>query len=184
MLRLRPVRAGTVFHRIHRHALSPLFFGPAGATPIQRYDDPAGGYKLLYLALDLETAFGETLVRVPTVTDILSSDVAQRVRSELVATRGLRLYPLVDAGVSAHGLSFTELHGADYRRTQAIGAEIHVRTGADGILYTSRFNDRRCVALFDRARDAVRVGAVEGAALTPELAHAMAARFGKFYVDP
>ncbi|KQN89804.1 hypothetical protein ASE95_16645 [Sphingomonas sp. Leaf231] len=184
MLRLRRLREGTVFHRIHRASLSPSFFGPTGAVPLQRYDDPAGGYKLLYLALDLETAFGETLVRVPTVTDVLASDVAVRVRSELVATRALRVYPLVDAGVSAHGLSFTELHGSDYRRTQAIGAEIHAATGADGILYTSRFNDRRCVALFDRARDAVAVGATEGAALLPEEALALAARFGKNYVDP
>ena len=182
MLRLRRMREGAVFHRIHRKTLSPLFFGPAGATPPQRYDDPAGGYKLLYLALDLETAFGETLVRVPTVTDVLSSDVAVRARSELVARRALRLYPLVDAGVSAHGLSFTELHGSDYRRTQAIGAEIHVGSSADGILYTSRFNDRRCVALFDRASDAVEIATT--AALLPEEAQALAARFGKQYVDP
>lgn len=182
MLRPRRLRDGTRFHRIHRTALSPLFFGPAGAAPLQRYDDPAGGYKLLYLALDAETAFGETLVRVPTVTDILSSDVAVRSRSELVATRALSLYPLIDAGVSAHGLSFTELHGADYRRTQAIGAEIHARSAADGILYTSRFNDRRCVALFDRARDAVALATT--APLLPEEAHRLAARFGKHYVDP
>lgn len=182
MLRLRRLREGAVFHRIHRKTLSPLFFGPAGATPLQRYDDPAGGYKLLYLALDLETAFGETLVRVPTVTDVLSSDVRLRARSVLVARRALKLYPLVDAGVSAHGLSFTELHGSDYRRTQAIGAEIHAGSGADGILYTSRFNDRRCVALFDRARDAVEVATT--APLMPEDAQALAARFGKAYVDP
>lgn len=184
MLRLRRLREGTVFHRIHRPTLSPLFFGPAGAAPVQRYDDPRGGYKTLYLALDLETAFGETLVRVPTVSDVLSSDVRLRARSELIATRALRLYPLVDAGVSAHGLSFTELHGSDYRRQQGVAAEIHAGSAADGILYTSRFNDRRCVALFDRAADAVTVGAVGGVALTPELAQAMAARFGKTYVDP
>jgi hypothetical protein len=184
MLRLRRLRDGSVFHRIHRKTLSALFFGPAGPLPVQRYDDPAGGYKMLYLALDLETAFGETMVRVPTVSDVLSSDVGLRARSELVATRALKLYPLVDAGVSAHGLSFTELHGSDYRRTQAIAAEIHTATQADGVLYTSRFNDRRCVALFDRARDAVALGAVAGAALLPEEALALAARFGKNYVDP
>ncbi len=182
MLRLRRLREGALFHRIHRKTLSALFFGPSGATPLQRYDDPAGGYKLLYLALDLETAFGETLVRVPSVTDVLASDVAVRARSELVALRAFRLYPLVDAGVSAHGLSFTELHGSDYRRTQAIGADIHAGSSADGILYTSRFNDRRCVALFDRARDAVAIATT--AALMPEDAQALAARFGKQYVDP
>ncbi|MDR6789705.1 hypothetical protein J2Y58_003080 [Sphingomonas sp. BE138] len=182
MLRPRRLAKGSVFHRIHRKTLSPLFFGPAGALPLQRYDDPAGGYKTLYLALDLETAFGETLVRVPSVSDVLSSDVAVRARSELVATRALSLYPLVDAGVSAHGLSFTELHGADYRRTQGLAAEIHAATKVDGVLYTSRFNDRRCVALFDRAQEAVAIGPT--AALLPEEAQALAARFGKVYVDP
>lgn len=184
MLRLRRLRDGTVFHRIHRAAQGPLFFGPTGPTPLQRYDDPAGGFRILYLALALETAFGETLVRVPTVTDVLASDVAIRARSELVAARALRLYPLVDAGVSAHGLSFAELHGSDYRRTRAVAAEIHARTAADGILYTSRFNDRRCVALFDRARSAIAATATTGVAIPPEQARALAARFGKRYVMP
>ena len=56
------------------------------------------------------------------------------------------------------------------------------RTKADGVLYTSRFNGRRCVALFDRAQDAVAIGRT--AALPSEEAHALAARFGKRYVDP
>lgn len=183
-LRLRRLREGTILHRIHRLIHDPIFFGPAGATPEQRYDNPDGGYKMLYLALELETAFGETLVRVPTVTDVLSTDVLVRARNELATTRALRLYPLVDAGVSAHGLSFTELHGADYRRTWAISAEIHAGTDADGILYTSRFNDRRCVALFDRARNAIRTTTVASVALTPELAADLAGRFGKSYVEP
>ena len=173
-----------MLHRIHRLIHGPLFFGPQGSAPEQRFDDPQGIYKVLYAALDLPTAFGETLVRVPTVTDVLSTDVLIRGRSELVVTRALRLLPLIDERVSAHGLSFTELHGDDYGPTWRISAKIHAASGADGILYTSRFSNRECVALFDRASTAVATTAVNGVALTPELAAELAQRFGKAYVEP
>ena len=182
--RLRPLRTGTVLHRIHRLIHDPIYFGPPGSTPEQRYDDPDGNYKLLYAALRLDTAFGETLVRVPTVTDILSTDVLVRARSELITTGLLRLYPLVDGGVSAHGLSFTDLHGANYRRTWEISAWVHANTAADGILYTSRLNNQRCIALFDRVSAAITTTSVIRVALTPELATQLAERFGKNYIDP
>lgn len=130
------------------------------------------------------TAFGETLVRVPSVTDVLSTDVLVRARSELVTTRPLRLYPLLDEGVSAHGLSFTELHGSDYASTWQVSAEIHAHTNADGILYTSRFSNRQCVALFDRAKGSLLTTLVAGVARTSELAADLASRFGKHYVEP
>jgi hypothetical protein len=180
----RTLRVGTVLHRIHRLIHDPVFFGPEGTAPERRYDDPAGTYKTLYLARTLETCFGETLVRVPTVTDVLSSDVLARARSELVATRALRLYPLVDSGLSAHGLTLADVVGANYRRTWALGAWIHAETRADGILYTSRFNAGACIALFNRAASAVAYGEVTGVPLTPELGADMAARFGKAYVEP
>lgn len=183
-LRPRTFRTGTVLHRIHRLIHGPVFFGPPGTKPEQRFDDPDGVYKVLYAARDLPTAFGETLVRVPAVTDVLSADVLVRARSELATTRPLRLYPLVDEGVSAHGLSFTELHGGDYGPTWRVSADIHATTDVDGILYTSRFSNRQCVALFDRAQDALATTAVTGVALTPELATDLAGRFGKHYVEP
>lgn len=178
------MRAGTILHRIHRLIHAPLFFGPSANAPEQRYDDPDGLYKVLYAARDLPTAFGETLVRVPTITDIVSTDVMVRGRSELATTRPLRLFPLLDERVSAHGLSFTELHGSDYGSTWRISSEIHADSDADGILYTSRFTNRQCVALFDRARGGIAATAIMGVALTPELAADLAGRFGKTYVEP
>src|SRR3546814_9926433 len=103
---LRRINAGARLHRIHRKALDPVFFGPAGSTPLARFDAPDGSYKVLYAARALETAFGETMVRSPAIPYVLSSTVQSRVHSELVVTRTLRLYPLVDAGVSKLGLSF------------------------------------------------------------------------------
>lgn len=176
--------AGTVLHRIHRLIHGPTFFGPPDADPLLRYDDPDGVYKVLYVALALETSFGETLVRVPTVTDVLSTDVLVRARSKLITTRAVRLYPLNDAGLSAHGLTLTDVVGDNYAQTWKLGAFVHAHTRADGIRYTSRFNGGECIALFDRAADAVAETTVTGVPLTPELATNIASRFGKAYVEP
>ena len=183
-LRLRTVPAGTVFQRIHRLIHDPVFFGPPGSDPELRYDDPEGVYKVLYLARKLETSFGETLVRVPTVTDVLSTDVLARARSELRATRTIRLYPLDDAGLSAHGLTLADVVGDNYAKTWALSAYIHANTSADGISYTSRFNAGKCVALFNRGAGAVATTSVLGVQLTPELAIDLADKFGKSYVEP
>ena len=143
---LRRINAGARLHRIHRRGHNAIFFGPLDDAPVARFDAPDGSYKVLYAARSLETAFGETLVRLPAIPHITSTAVQSRLHSELVPTRALRLYPLLDSGVSAHGLSFTELHGDVYVKTREVSRVIHETTSADGILYTSRFDNQRCVA--------------------------------------
>jgi RES domain len=183
-IRTRTLRTGTTLYRIHRLIHDPIFFGPAGAGPEQRWDDPDGMYKVLYLARKLETSFGETLVRLPAVTDILSTEVLIRGRSELTTTRSIQLYPLDDAGLSAHGLTLADVVSSNYARTWALSSYVHANTRADGISYTSRFNGGECVALFDRASDAVVGSGVTGVPLTPELVIDLASAFGKGYVEP
>lgn len=182
--RLRRVDAGVLLHRIHRASHDPIFFGPLGSSPESRYDSPDGSFKVLYAARSLETAFGETLVRLPTMPYVLSTAVDARVHSELELVRPLKLYPLLDAGVSAHGLSFTDLHGAAYKKTWAVSAEIHGTTAADGILYTSRFDNHRCIALFGRASDAIVETATTRIPIAPAEAARLAELFGKIYVEP
>lgn len=123
-------------------------------------------------------------MRAPTVPFILSSDIESRLRSELMVVRALKLYPLLDAGVSAHGLSFTELHGDAYAKTWDVSGVIHDSTTADGILYTSRFDNQRCVALFDRAADAIELGPQHNVPIGAAEAASLAAQFGKTYVEP
>lgn len=183
-LRTRTLRAGTVLHRIHRFIYDPIFFGPSGSVPVLRYDDPDGIFKILYVARKLETCFGETLVRVPTITDVLSTDVLIRARSEVATTRTLRLYPLDDAGISAHGLKLSDVLGNNYAPTWKLSAYVHANTSADGIAYISRFNARPCIALFDRAANAITRTSILSVPLTPELADDLAGRFGKRYVEP
>jgi len=181
---LRRIKPGTLLHRIHRPDHDPIFFGPEGATPMFRFDAPDGSYKVLYAARSLETAFGETLVRSPDIPYVTSTAVKVRVRSELAVTRLLKLYPLIDAGVSARGLSFTDLHGDAYAKTQEVSAWVHGNTSADGILYTSRFDNQHCVALFDRAIDAVVTTPASKLAISPAEATALSEHFGKAYVEP
>ena len=180
---LRRLNAGVHLHRIHRAGHNPLFFGPTGSSPESRFDAPGGSHKVLYAARSLETAFGETLARSPNVPYVLSSAVQARVRSELVVARTLRLYPLLDAGVSAHGLSFSDVHGDAYAKTWEVSELIHRTTAADGILYTSRFDNQRCVALFDRASAAIRVGTTSNVPISPSEAEALALHFGKIYSE-
>lgn len=180
----RRINAGTVLHRIHRLAHDPIFFGPMGSAPECRFDSPDGTYKVLYAARSLQTAFGETLVRSPHVSFVTSTAVAARARSELLVKRTLRLYPLIDAAISSQGLSFTDLHGDAYGKTWKVSAKIHQSTAADGILYTSRFDNQRCIALFDRASDALAETLIKAAAISPAEAKELAAHFGKDYVEP
>lgn len=132
----------------------------------------------------LEAAFGETLVRVPTVTDVRSTDVLLRGRSEIATTRRPDLYPLNDAGLSAHGPKVPNIMGDNYVQTWNLSAYVHANTKADGILYASRFDNGECIALFDRAADAVTTTDLPGEAVTPELATQLAMTFGKSYADP
>ncbi|WP_426387545.1 RES family NAD+ phosphorylase [Sphingobium sp. R-21] len=181
---LRRIAAGTSLHRIHRAHHPAIFFGPNGPEPQGRFDAPDGSFKILYAARSLETAFGETLVRFPQNPFVLSSAVAARVRSELLVTNSLRLYPLVDGGVSKLGLSFTELHGDAYAKTWAVSAHIHGATNADGILYTSRFDNQRCVAIFDRAAPSITESSKINLPFSPSEAAKLSEKFGKIYVEP
>lgn len=181
---LRRIPVGTLLHRIHRPSHPAVFFGPAGLEPKGRFDAPDGSFKVLYAARALETAFGETMVRSPHIPYVLSTAVNARVRSELLVTKALRLFPLIDGGVSKLGLSFTDLHGDAYAKTWAVSAHIHGTTTADGILYTSRFDNQRCVALFDRAASSIAESANVKIFLSPSEAAKLAEKFGEIYVEP
>lgn len=180
----RRIATGTSLHRIHLAHHPAIFFGLIRSEPQGRFDAPDGSLKVLYAARSLETAFGETLVRSPQNRFVLSSAVAARVRSELLVTGTLRLYPLVDAGVSRLGLSFTELHGDAYAKTWAESAQIHRDTNADGILYTSRFDNQHCVAIFDRAASSITASSNINLPFSPSEAAKLSEKFGKIYVEP
>ncbi len=123
-------------------------------------------------------------MRSPHIAFVLSTAVNARVRSELLVTKALRLFPLIDGSVSKLGLSFTDLHGDAYAKTWAVSAQIHDNTPADGILYTSRFYNQRCVALFGRAASSIAESPNMKLPISPADAAKLAEKFGKIYVEP
>jgi RES domain len=72
--------------RIHAQARNALWFGPArGQTPIHRFDDTAGRFRVCYFGTTLEVCFAETLLRNGTVTSSFTADRG----GEPVAVRGV-----------------------------------------------------------------------------------------------
>lgn len=175
--------AGRRLARLHPTAYDPIFFGPDGPDPVHRYDAPDGAFKVLYAALTLKAAVGEVLVRNPARRYVFTSEIEPRASAVLRLTRDVTLAALHDERMSSWGVSLTDLTAGDYAATQALAAAVHAHDVAiDGILYPSRFSARCCLALFDRAADAVRqVGASRP--LRIERVESLLAAFGKAVAD-
>lgn len=130
--------------------------------PAHRFGDPHGIYRVCYLGASLEASFAESLLRTPPRRLLSLGDLAKRSVTTFRLTRGVRLVRMEGSGLNHLGLTASEAHGAyDVcgRWARAIwehGDEV------DGIFYRSRHdNGELCVALFDRATQAIEeVGAV------------------------
>jgi hypothetical protein len=153
--------------RVHYRG-KPLYFG-CDAT--NRYDAPTHTYGVLYLGGDLSTALMESVFHKHQWDKDLNRSIAMaEVRSRLVRAVGvlqdLSLADLTAEGVMAgyFGLNLEQLISRDYRYTQQISAQVHAemtdndQPRFDGIRYPSRNNyPAASIALFERARDKVRV---------------------------
>jgi hypothetical protein len=145
--------AGTVFHRVHRMSLAPVFFGPrAGVPPTYRFDSGSSRFGVLYVGLGRAGAMAETLLRNPQRLMVATSDIFDRAATELTCRRAVRVVKLYGAGL------------------QAVGTDNAISTGPyepcglwsdalwdhpdqpDGIAYQSRHDSTElCLALFERA---------------------------------
>ena len=101
------VAAGSVLHRVHAAARGARFYGRRDAT--WRWDDPAGGYGVLYLGLTPVGPFAETLLRRPDQRVLLWSEVAKRRFARFRATRPLRLADLHGAGLGWFGIDLARI---------------------------------------------------------------------------
>jgi len=158
-LPVTPVPAESYLARIHWTANAPLFFGPGpGKRPSGRFDALKHEYGTCYFGLSVAVAFAEAMSRSVPPREVSRAGCAAR---SLVVVQAVR--PIMAV----------QLHGPGLRRLGATGA---VSAGAysrsrmwalalwehpdqpDGILYRSKHdNDELCLALFDRARDAIQV---------------------------
>lgn len=158
------IAAGQRLFRVHALSRCAHWYGRKDAQ--WRWDDPDRRYGVLYLGKSLVGPFAETILRTPAERDILWDVIASKRFSTFMTTRALRL-----ARVHGPGLAWFRttsatvsadfdpaLPGTPYEATQRISAMAHAFGGLDGIQYRSRLDsDALCVALFDRADDAIRL---------------------------
>nr|WP_246205855.1 RES family NAD+ phosphorylase [Microvirga arsenatis] len=145
--------------RVHRHTFDPVFFGPgAGKPAAYRFDAPNGEYGVLYIGFELESAFVETLLRNPAVRLVSQSEIDERHWTEFQTTRELRLAMMHGNGLSTMGATAIVTSGG-YPRSRAWSHAIWSHPDSvDGIAYQSKHDpERKCIALFDRAADAINL---------------------------
>lgn len=156
------ISTGQILYRVHGAADAARWYGAREAS--WRWDDPARTYGVLYLGRTLVGPFAETVLRRPWDHEVTWSRVKQKRSATFVTARPLRLARLHGPGLAWFGVTAAQA-AADidpagprmaYEVTQQLSAIVHRDTGLDGIQYRSRFDsDELCVALFDRADDAL-----------------------------
>jgi hypothetical protein len=150
--------AGSQLWRIHRNAVDAVWFGPApGEPPQNRFDSPAGEFRVCYLGDSPEVSFTETLIRQPHGRLLTRAQLDERSLSRIPLLRDVKLARFHGPGLVRLGVGADVAHGHPYVRCQEIAAELwRHRDTVDGLEYRSRWdNDRLCIALFDRAADAL-----------------------------
>lgn len=167
----------TKLWRIHRADHGPLWFGPASGQPPQnRFDAPAGEFRVCYLGQELEAAFVETLMRGRANRLISLAEMKERAASVVPLTRELRLARVHSDGLVHLALSAGVPHCDEYEACHDLALALWRHGDAvDGVEYRSRWDDSRlCVALFDRAADALGIARTQvlgSALLRPVLRH-------------
>jgi hypothetical protein len=150
--------AGAELWRIHRREHGALWFGPApGVAPQGRFDAPVGDFRVCYFGETLEASFVETLVRGRSRLLVPLAELRARAATALRPVRPLRLARLHSDGLVRLSLPASVPHAFPYAECQALALAVWEHGDeVDGIEYRSRWDDSRlCVALFDRAADAV-----------------------------
>ncbi|MDO5102378.1 MAG: RES family NAD+ phosphorylase [Lautropia sp.] len=151
-----------------QHVSRTTYFGRSG---FNRYDDPARGYGVFYVGLDLPTALMESVFHkhqwLSEKKRVISlKEVQNRMVRAIGVLSTLRLADLTAPGVMASvlGLNLEQLASRDYAHTQQVSALVHDMMGVDaqprfdGILYPSRNNyPAASVALFERSRVKIKV---------------------------
>jgi hypothetical protein len=153
--------AGTTYARIY----DSRFYGDGagfryfGPHPRGRWDHhPAGPparhlhHGVLYLAGTLTAAVAETYGDARLVAPTPDQRLAIVALTRDVALADTRGRAAVELGVPAGAL-----RSRDRGLTQRIARDLYASTGAEGICYEGWFTGEPCVALWERARDAVEL---------------------------
>ncbi len=183
-LPLIQVPSGTSWVRIHLAQHGALWFGPRTERPRNRFDDPERTYKVCYLGATLEASFVETVLHEPPVPIVSLSDLALQRWTELRVVQPLRLVQLHSHGF-ARLYTSSVIASGDHRHSRVWRRALWEHPEApDGIEYRSSHDDSTfSIALFDRAKDALEVGASHVLGVDRHRLAQLAARYG-FAVEP
>jgi RES domain len=158
------------WYRIHACIHGALFFS---TQPIARFNAPNGEYGTTYLGDDLACCFVETFGRLDTAaaTTVRTVSQAQLLAacvSEMVSTRPLALVDLTGSGLRRLDAD-ARLFASEHAVARLWGRTLWAHPSQpDGLLFPSRHDPSLpSVALFDRARDAVRAGAPQSLGTLP-----------------
>lgn len=152
---LRTVPVGEVWRRMFETRFpDPLGWGPGRS----RFSDPKGtAFGLVYLGSSAKVAFVETVLRDRADgrgADCVVAIAELNVRSlaSVRVVEALRLVDLTGDGPLRMGVPSDVVGASDQSLARVWSAAFHAHGDQpDGILYPSRLNEERCIALYDRA---------------------------------
>ena len=151
---LATVPIGAIWRRLYgAHFPDPLGWGPAPS----RFSDPTGGgFGVVYLGVSAKVTFVETILRDRANgrgADCIVS-LAQIEACTLASIRvavPLRVVDLTGDGLIRMGVPSDVVGAQDHTLSRAWSQAFHSHPDApDGVLYPSRLNEERCLAIYSR----------------------------------
>jgi len=157
-----------------RHRATPASAGFGSS----RFSDPDRKFRVLYAGEDFATAFAEGVVR-----DRLAGKsrrflyrpfLEQLGLTEIASSRPLALLDLTGAAAYELGVD-TDVKGSrSHTSGQMFSGAVHEQMpDVDGLLFSSRLTDKRCIAIYDRALVALSgtppIGLIQADQLAKEL---------------
>jgi hypothetical protein len=140
----------------------PLGYGPG----LNRFSDPTGkAFGLIYLGSTAKVAFVETILRDRAdgrgATCVVSYDeIEKRSLASIVPVGSLVLVDLTGDGPLRMGVPSDVVGARDQSLAQRWSVAFHEHPEQpDGVLYPSRLNEERCIALYARALPKLKVTA-------------------------
>ena len=152
---LSTVPTGETWRRIYDTGFpDPLGHGPG----LSRFSDPTGrAFNLVYLGSSFKVAFVETILRDRADGRgadciIEQAEIAKRSIAVIQPVLDLRLVDLTGNGGLRMGVPSDVVGARDQTLAQKWSVAFHGHPdGPDGVLYPSRLNEERCIALYHRA---------------------------------
>ena len=149
------IPVGSTWRRMYETRFpNPLGYGPG----LNRFSDPTGkAFGLIYLGSTAKVAFVETILRDRAdgrgATCVVAYDeIAKRSLASIVPVEPLVLVNLTGDGPLRMGVPSDVVGARDQSLAQRWSVAFHDHPEQpDGILYPSRLNEERCIALYARA---------------------------------